>query len=61
MTTLNLANCSSVNCLRSLPIGELAYLNQAVQNASYPSGGDGFGVYYWVHNAYMNFLRSDMC
>ncbi|KAK5127226.1 hypothetical protein LTR85_008588 [Meristemomyces frigidus] len=47
MTTLNLANCSTINCLRSLPVAELAYVNQAVENASYPTGGDGFGVFYW--------------
>ncbi|KAK4560706.1 hypothetical protein LTR86_005284 [Recurvomyces mirabilis] len=46
-TTLMLSNCSSLACLRSLPGGTVATLSQAVENASYPTGGDGFGVYYW--------------
>lgn len=44
---LTLSNCTTVTCLRSLPIASLDYLNQAVSNASYPGPGDGFGVYYY--------------
>ena len=42
---LQLSGCTNVNCLRSLPIGKLETLNQAVQNASYPGPGVGYGVY----------------
>lgn len=42
---LKLSGCSSVGCLRALPIGTLETLNQAVQNASYPGPGVGYGVY----------------
>ncbi|EMC93600.1 hypothetical protein BAUCODRAFT_142062 [Baudoinia panamericana UAMH 10762] len=46
-TALRLSNCSSVSCLRSLSSATLATLNQAVENASYPTAGDAFGVYYF--------------
>ncbi|KAK5117720.1 hypothetical protein LTR62_005144 [Meristemomyces frigidus] len=46
-TTLQLANCSSITCLRSLSSSTISTLSQKVENASYPTGGDGFGVYYW--------------
>lgn len=42
---LKLSGCSSVDCLRALSIDKLEYLNQAVQNASYPGPGVGYGVY----------------
>lgn len=37
----------SVNCLRSLPVEELAALNQQVQNTTYPGPGAGYGVFYF--------------
>lgn len=46
-TALQLSNCSSVSCLRALPESTLALLGQRVENASYPTGGDGYGVYYY--------------
>lgn len=46
-TALRLSNCSDLNCLRSLPSETLQTLNQAVQNASYPGPGDGYGVYWY--------------
>lgn len=42
---LRLSNCDSVTCLRNLPIDQLETLNQAVQNATYPGPGVGYGVY----------------
>ena len=42
---LQLSGCDSVTCLRALPIKQLETLNQAVQNASYPGPGVGYGVY----------------
>jgi carboxylesterase type B len=42
---LKLSGCESVTCLRGLPIDQLETLNQAVQNASYPGPGVGYGVY----------------
>ena len=45
--TFQLSNCSSLNCLRSLPTSTLDSLNQAVQNASYPGPGDGYGVFWF--------------
>jgi len=42
---LRLSKCQSVTCLRELPIDKLETLNQAVQNASYPGPGVGYGVY----------------
>ena len=42
---LTLSNCTTVTCLRALPIDQLETLNQAVQNASYPGPGVGYGVY----------------
>lgn len=44
-TALRLADCTSVDCLRSLPAPRLATLNQAVQNATYPGPGVGFGIF----------------
>ena len=32
-------------CLRELPINQLESLNQAVENATYPGPGVGYGVY----------------
>ncbi|KAI6890585.1 hypothetical protein KC318_g1264 [Hortaea werneckii] len=46
-TTYQLSNCSTMNCLRSLPTEELAALNQQVQNVTYPGPGAGYGVYYF--------------
>lgn len=42
---LQLSGCDSLMCLRGLPIEELETLNQAVENASYPGPGNGYGVY----------------
>ena len=42
---LQLSGCDSVTCLRGLPIKQLETLNQAVENASYPGPGVGYGVY----------------
>lgn len=41
---LRLSNCSTVQCLRSLSVDKLAYLNQAVLNSTYPGPGSAFGV-----------------
>ena len=35
----------NTDCLRALPTKMLRHLNQAVENASYPSPGVGYGVY----------------
>ncbi|KAK5174314.1 uncharacterized protein LTR77_001394 [Saxophila tyrrhenica] len=40
---LQLSGCSSITCLRGLPVGELENLNQAVQNASVNGPGNGYG------------------
>lgn len=56
-TTFRLSNCSSVTCLRSLSGSTLALLNQQVANASYPSAGDGYGVYYYGPVVDYKFLR----
>lgn len=42
---LQISGCSSVTCLRGLSASSLENLNQAVQNASYPGPGVGYGVY----------------
>ena len=44
---LKLSGCSSLSCLRALPIENLPNLNQAVKNASYPGPGIGYGVFYY--------------
>lgn len=41
-----LSNCSSMECLRQLPSKQVAILNQAVQNASYPTL-TGYGSFYY--------------
>ena len=46
-TALRGANCSSVTCLRSITSTELATLSQYVENSTYPTAGDGYGVYYF--------------
>jgi carboxylesterase type B len=45
-TALRLANCSDLNCLRSLSAETLQFVNQADQNASYPGPGAGYGVFW---------------
>jgi len=47
ITALALSNCSDLACLRSLPSDNLQTLNQAVQNASYPGPGNGFGDFWF--------------
>ena len=44
-TALTLSNCSTVTCLRSLSSSTLNTLDQAVNNATYPGPGNGYGVY----------------
>ncbi|KAF2085386.1 alpha/beta-hydrolase [Saccharata proteae CBS 121410] len=44
---LHLADCKNLDCLRSKPSSELQFINQRVENNSYPGPGDGFGVFYW--------------
>ncbi|KAK0255618.1 hypothetical protein B0A54_10937 [Friedmanniomyces endolithicus] len=46
-TALRLSNCSSVTCLRSIDTLALAALSQGVENSTYPTAGDGYGVYYF--------------
>ncbi|KAK5694361.1 hypothetical protein LTR17_024880 [Elasticomyces elasticus] len=46
-TALRLSNCTSVDCLRSIPTTTLATLSQRVENDTYPTAGDGYGVYYF--------------
>ena len=46
-TALTLSNCSDLDCLRSLSSESLQTLNQAVQNASYPGPGNGFGDFWF--------------
>ncbi len=46
-TALRLSNCSSVTCLRSIDTTALAALSQGVENSTYPTAGDGYGVYYF--------------
>ncbi|KAK1811512.1 hypothetical protein LTR12_014110 [Friedmanniomyces endolithicus] len=46
-TALKLSNCSSVTCLRSIDTLALAALSQGVENSTYPTAGDGYGVYYF--------------
>jgi len=44
-SALSLSGCTSVNCLRNLPIEQLATLNVAVENATYPGAGFGYGTF----------------
>lgn len=54
-TTLQLAGCSNLACLRSLSSATLATLNQKVLNAS--NSDTGFGDFYWGPVVDYEFLR----
>ena len=54
--TLQLANCSSVQCLRELSSETLGSLGQLVQNASYP-GATGYGSFYFGPVVDSKFVR----
>lgn len=45
-TALRLSDCETLACLRALNGSDLATLGQAIQNASYPGPGAGYGD--WV-------------
>ncbi|CAN6675169.1 hypothetical protein TRVA0_102S00100 [Trichomonascus vanleenenianus] len=44
-TVLGLANCTTLDCLRSRPESELIRVNADSQEVAYPSPGYGYGVY----------------
>ncbi|KAL1637883.1 hypothetical protein SLS56_000440 [Neofusicoccum ribis] len=45
--SLSAGNCTDLACLRSLESTDLQFINQNVQNISYPGPGNGFGTFYF--------------
>ncbi|KAF2138080.1 uncharacterized protein K452DRAFT_277819 [Aplosporella prunicola CBS 121167] len=61
-TVLDIANCTSLSCLRSQPSSVLQFANQHAMNVSYPSPGTGFGTFYYgpvVDGSFIPYLPSE--
>ncbi|KAK3063025.1 hypothetical protein LTS18_002892, partial [Coniosporium uncinatum] len=46
-TCLMLANCTNLNCLRSMPAKNLAAVDNRAQTADYNGAGDGYGTFWF--------------
>ncbi|EKG12270.1 Carboxylesterase type B [Macrophomina phaseolina MS6] len=46
-TALQVGNCTDLSCLRNLESSDLQFINQQVENRSYPGPQNGFGTFYW--------------
>lgn len=46
-TALQVVNCTDLTCLRGRKSSDLQFINQQVENRTYPGPQNGFGTFYW--------------